>query len=263
MTLQNARPAVPLALDQIGSTWEPVWANNAAAGTRKTTTIATGDRCIAEYSVLGCNPSDRSDLLVRAYNIEPTFGPAVGGSVDVLVDEWTIPKSTILTIEDCEDDWTIPGAQGANVSATADTTATKEGTNNVPIVVGASAVAGMLAYENFTAINTIDYTHIRLWAMSTVTTAAGDFILYLTDTNGGVSSGTPETLLLPALTANVWKRCYIPTARVALAAVSIAVSQVVHTHLTLRLDDIQAMRLSRASFTARVESAWRCRISAH
>lgn len=242
------RAAQKLEKTQVGSDWEPAWADGAAALTAKAATFTASDRQMQQYSVLTCNPSDRSDMLVRIYNTEESFGPASGEDMLAAVDEWLVPRSTLALLENCEDSWSIPAAQGANVSATADNTGTIEGTNNVPIVIGASAEAGLLAYETVLITDYTAYTHVRAWVYASVATAAGALQLRLGSDNSCATA--IETIDFPALDATTWTRIYLPLAnRVASTATlhpvrSVGLVQPTHAALTLRIDDVQLMQMS-------------------
>ncbi len=91
-----------------------------------------------------------------------------------------------------------------NVTATADATDKKEGTDSSDLLVATAFTTGLAAYENISpALDISSYDSIQLWIKSTVTTAATQLDLVIDDSTGCGSAS--ETIDLPVLTANTWK----------------------------------------------------------
>jgi len=144
-------------------------------------------------------------------------------------------------VEDAEDAWNE--IVNANVTSTADAAVKKVGAASAKFVVAVGAVAGeLLAAEAMSALDLSLYDQIKLWALSSVTTTAGQLQLLLDDT---AASASPVVALdLPALTAATWAHCVLPY-NAALAGlkniISIGIKQVADLGVfTLNLDDVRA-----------------------
>lgn len=101
-------------------------------------------------------------------------------------------------IEDCEDAWTA----STNVTCTADSDNEQRGTYCAKMAIAAGFSTGLAAYEDVSALDFTDYTHVRFEVMSDVATAAGDLQFLLDDTAGCGSA--LESLNIGALTADTW-----------------------------------------------------------
>jgi predicted secreted protein len=142
-------------------------------------------------------------------------------------------------MEDCEDVW-VQGTADTTVSA--ETTSPPVGTKFVrgtTVTVGATT---LLMYEDFVAKDITAYDAIYCWLRSSVTTAADD-LQFLIDEGTGAAA-PEETLSIPVLTANVWRRCLMPlTTPSALNAVQ-SVGLYQKTNLadgTFDVDDVEAI----------------------
>lgn len=108
---------------------------------------------------------------------------------------------TALLIEDCEDTWNEQVVSGVALS----TTTGKVGTNCARATTTSVGATTVLMSEAITK-DASAYHAAFWWARTSLTTAAGDLALLLSEAQ---NCATPaETLLIPALTANTWKQCF-------------------------------------------------------
>lgn len=113
-------------------------------------------------------------------------------------------------IDDADDAWVA----SANVTGSTDTSDKKEGDASVDLIVAGAFTTGIIAYENFGALDLSDHYSVRFWVKSDTDLAAGVLQLLLDDTNGAVSP--VETLDLPAITAaDGWTRVQLKFAAAA------------------------------------------------
>ena len=133
----------------------------------------------------------------------------------------------------------------SNVTATADATDKKEGTDSSDLLVATAFTTGLIAYENISpAIDMSSYDSIQFWMKSTVTTSATQLDLIIDDSTG---CGSPsETIDIPVLTANTWKLVKVgitdSTTRTAIQCVGITVASDLSTTQdeTITVDEIFA-----------------------
>lgn len=142
-----------------------------------------------------------------------------------------------LLIEDCEDAWN-EHAEGGCTSAT---TTGKVGTyaaRVTTVTVGADVVMmSEVITKDLTA-----YDVVICWARNSVGTAITDLKLLLDDT---AECASPlETLALPALTANIWKQCFMKLSTPASLGSLISVGLYQDVDLgdgTFDIDDVRAL----------------------
>jgi flagellin-like protein len=97
--------------------------------------------------------------------------------------------------------WT---SASSSVTATASTTAKKEGTASSNLSITSGGGTGLGAYDDLAAtadLSSID--SIKLWVISSVDTAAGDVEIVIDDT--AACGSALENIDLPVLVANTWK----------------------------------------------------------
>ena len=108
--------------------------------------------------------------------------------------------SSALLVEDCEDVW-VAGTGASSISVVTG----KVGTycvRDTTTTLGASA----LMMTEIISKDLSTYDGVYFWFRSSLTTAAGDLALLLDDT---ALCATPlEVLILQAITADTWKRCF-------------------------------------------------------
>lgn len=159
-----------------------------------------------------------------------------------------------VMIEPCEAAWDELVA--ANVTVTADTTDKKKGSASVKFaVLDAVPAATILATEAITSKNLSSGTKLLLWVKSSVNTLSGDLQLLLDDHASCVSP--VETINLPALTANVWRRVRLVLANPNLDTAIISVGLKYVTDLgacNLWLDDIKEIFADDVTIAAAIAS---------
>tara|TARA_Y100000310_G_scaffold328100_1_gene395622 strand:+ start:15221 stop:16444 length:1224 start_codon:yes stop_codon:yes gene_type:complete len=132
---------------------------------------------------------------------------------------------------------------GSNVTASVDSKDKKQGTNSAKLVLAAGVSAGdVIAYEDFTAINLSEHTHVEFWIKCTIATIAADLKLLLDNTSGAVSP--LETLSLPALVADTWTFVRLALANPETDTAIISVGLEDDTDIgaaTVWIDDIRAV----------------------
>ena len=95
-----------------------------------------------------------------------------------------------------------------STTSTADTTDKKEGTGSADLVLAATILAELAAYDDLAApIDLSSIDSVQLWVKSSSSTNAGDIELVLDDTAACGSS--LENIDLPALVAGTWKRAIV------------------------------------------------------
>lgn len=216
------------------------WGASSVITTQKNIDFPKPASPVKEYELIIMNPSRVTDLTVSAYNLETLFN---GETMAALLETVAIPATTAEVLDDCEDAW--DSRQGANVVVATEGTIKKVGTNSVKLTVGAGAIAGLLATEAFTAANLSGRTHLELWLYSSVAMAAGDLQICIDDT---ADCASPlETINLPALAVNTWKRCTVPLFNpiTDLAVISVGIKMAVDKGaFNLYVDDVNAVTMS-------------------
>jgi len=86
--------ASPLRQNKVGDDIALAFANDAAANTQKTTTIAKPARQLEEYELIVHNPSTETDLTVKVFAVETALG---GATRDALIATLTVPKKQTTT----------------------------------------------------------------------------------------------------------------------------------------------------------------------
>jgi len=143
-----------------------------------------------------------------------------------------------VTVEDCEDAW----VDKTYVTSSNPTTGFKRGAAYLLLTATADFTTGLMATEVISSANLSGYSHIHLWAKSSIALAAGVLQLMLDDTALCVSP--IETINFPALVANTWTRISLKLATPAsdTAIISVGVNCTVdQVAFTLALDDIRAV----------------------
>jgi hypothetical protein len=142
-----------------------------------------------------------------------------------------------LLIEDCEDTWNEQVIGGC----TQDVAAGKVGTScATTATVGIGATTLIASEEVVKDLST--YDGVYWWAKSTVTTAADDLELHISQ--HALCATPEETLAYPALTLNVWKQCFARLSSPAgvPAVISVGVYQKIDlANATFSIDDVEAV----------------------
>ena len=167
--------------------------------------------------------------------------PAAETEVDNCDDEWVGRWGAPPTVvENCDDSWSTTSGF---VIPSADNVDKKEGVASAKQVIAAGFGTGLIAYENFGALDLSGPTHIELWIKSGLPQVSGDLKLLL---DNDLGCPTPlETLTIPALLANTWTKVSValtslPAARTAIVSVGLSAS-VDPGVCTIWLDDIKAV----------------------
>jgi hypothetical protein len=170
-------------------------------------------------------------------------------SLKTVLTTISVPASTAVVIEDCEDAWNEQSV--AEVTATASTTAAAlaVGTNSAKFAIGANFTTGIIGSEAFgSALNLSKYTHIYAFVYSTVALDAGDIQLLLDNT---AECASPlETINLPAIPATTLTRVRLPLANPDsdLAIISIGLNLTVDKGaMDFHIDDVNAVKMSNVS----------------
>jgi hypothetical protein len=223
------------------------WDNSAVINTTKNVTFAKSTNNPKTHEIIVANQSTATSLNVDIGNVETNMGfNAATDRLKTVLTTITIPASTAVIIEDCEDAWAE--SNGANVTATADGTTKQVGTNSAKFAVAANASAGILGTEAISSTNLSLYTHIYAWIYSSVALDAGDIQLLLDDTSNCASP--LETINLPAIAATTWTRVRLPLANPDsdLAIISIGLKMAVDKGaFDLYIDDVNAVKMSVVS----------------
>ena len=137
------------------------------------------------------------------------------GDYSIPCDIWqtigNLPKASAAVIEDCEDAWNEDTV--AEVTASADSSDKKVGSNSAKFAIGAAFTTGIIGYEQLSATNISGAWCIRAWVKTSVATADGAIQLLLDNT---AKCASPiETLDIPALLADTWTQVYLPLANPA------------------------------------------------
>lgn len=143
-----------------------------------------------------------------------------------------------LLIHDCETAW--DDASDATCTPSRETGG-KVGTYFVRGTVVAAGADVMLMAEDITKDLTA-YDGVMWWARCSITTALGNLHLLLDETADCISP--EEELDFPALTLNVWRRCFalLDDPSPLNAVVSVGIDQVIDlADLNIDVDDVQAL----------------------
>lgn len=144
-------------------------------------------------------------------------------------------------VDNCDDAWNE--VTNPNVTSTADTTDFLTGTASSKLVVAVGAAAGeVLAAEAITSTTFATKTHVRLSIKSSIDVAAGDLAFLLDET--ALCASPLNTLLLPALVANVWTTVTLPLVSpgTLTAIISIGIKQISDLGaFTLNIDNVQSL----------------------
>jgi len=142
-----------------------------------------------------------------------------------------------ILLEDCEDAWT----PSANVTATKNTTDYQVGSASCQLDISDLFGTGLIAYEDFSAVDITKAQKIGLWIKSSAARAAGDLAIGVSETAG--MGGAPVTKSLPALEANQWTFCAVSIDTAGLdAVVSVGLYAGVDLGVsTLYIDDVVAL----------------------
>lgn len=149
----------------------------------------------------------------------------------------------------CEEAWDT--AQDTNVTCTFDADH-QEGTNSAKMVMGAGAVAGLLATETITSDDISGKSQIIFWIKSSIVTTAGQLQLVLDNT---ASCATPVHILdIQALAADTWTEVtlsYNSAASGNSAIISVGVRQNEDLGIfDLFIDDIRTRTGATITFSA-------------
>lgn len=224
------------------------WAASAVVNTTKINTFTKTDEAPSSHEIIIANQSTATALTVDIGNIEENFGfNAATDNLKSVLTTITVPASTPVVIEDCEDAW--GEIVVANVTSGTEGTIKQVGTNSANIAIGAAVAAGtIVASEAISATNLSLYTHIYAWIYSSVALAAGGFQLLLDNTAECVSP--VEAINLPAIAATTWVRVMIPLANPQsdTAIISIGLKMVVDVGaVNIYIDDVNAVKMSIVS----------------
>jgi hypothetical protein len=145
---------------------------------------------------------------------------------------------TALLIEDCEDAW----AESAYAGSATSTTTGKVGTNCVRATTTSVGATSMLMSEAITK-DASAYHAAMWWARTSTTPTAGQLALRLSEE--ALCANPAEALNIPALTANVWQRCFgvfAGTTASRNALISVGLYQVADlADGTFDIDDVEAL----------------------
>jgi hypothetical protein len=144
-------------------------------------------------------------------------------------------------IEDCQDAWNEFGYTGSTASAYADG---KVGANCARATTDTVGATSILQSETLSNLDLSTYSAACWWARTSLTTAAGDLALLLSES---AKVATPaETLLMPILSANAWHHCFgvfSGTAASRNLLISVGLYQVVDlANGTFDIDDVEALK---------------------
>ena len=127
--------------------------------------------------------------------------------LDQSSEEWEI-MGEVLQNFDTVGDWTA----SANITLAGESTI-KKFTNSLKTTVGVDFTTGIMAYDDFTAVNLSRYTGISIWVYSTVALDAGDLEVVLSEVENGAKTGSEGTNFVtfpcPAIAATTWTLCRI------------------------------------------------------
>ncbi|MBA7599182.1 hypothetical protein ES703_06209 [subsurface metagenome] len=169
--------------------------------------------------------------------------PSASTVVDDCEDEWEGRWGAPPTVvEDCEDAWSVP-IPDPGVDTFQDLGDYKEGNASTRQEIDPGFSTGLIAYENFAALDLSGATHIELWIKSGLPRNAGDLKLLLDDNNNCPSP--LETLTIPALIANTWTKVSValtslPADRTAILSVGLSAS-VDPGQCKIWVDDVKAV----------------------
>lgn len=83
-----------LKQNRVGLDQTITWANNDGANTQKTKTFTKPSVSLSEYELIVYNPSTVTDITVKVFNVEASFG---GADRDALITTLSIPKKQTQT----------------------------------------------------------------------------------------------------------------------------------------------------------------------
>lgn len=153
---------------------------------------------------------------------------------------------------------TFDETASANITQTVDTEEYKESGSSLKLVYAAGAAANELITDSFTAIDLSKYTHIEIWVKPSITIGATDLEVLLDDS--AACASPIETLVLGALTADVWTRVRVALATPELDTAIISAGFRTANDIgacTLYLDDLRAVNLDTAVYRDVPLHLWR------
>ncbi|MDH5664743.1 MAG: hypothetical protein OEY10_00395 [Nitrosopumilus sp.] len=142
-------------------------------------------------------------------------------------------------MEDCEDTWNETVTGGVALSTT-----TGMDINGGSAVRATTTTVGAttILMSEVVSLNLTAYHAVSFWIRSSVNTSAGDLRFQIDDT--GSLASPLEDLLIPALTANVWKHCVLRLSDPSLLGSVISIGLYQQTDLadgTFDVDSVYAL----------------------
>lgn len=170
---------------------------------------------------------------------------SMGQDATFTIDSDTITLNTPVTenINTCEAAWTA----SANVTATAQSTTYREGSNAASLAIAAGFTTGKVAYAATAAANYAAYQQVSFLIRASTAQAASRFTLSLC--SDGVGAVPVNTVAIPALAANIWTSVTVDTAGALGASIaSVALNALADPGtVTVFLDNIIACKASSAA----------------
>jgi hypothetical protein len=152
----------------------------------------------------------------------------------------TLAGAVTANIDRCESAWT----PSANVTATAEGTTRKEGTNSSSLAIAAGFTTGLVAYSALAgATDFSSYQQVSFWIRASATVAAST--LTLTLCSDAVGATPVNTIAIPAIgVANVWLPVTVDTGGALGASIqSVALNALLDPGaVTILLDNILACK---------------------
>lgn len=158
-------------------------------------------------------------------------------------DTVTLTTAVTANIDTCEAAWTA----SANVTATAQSTTQREGTNAASLAIASGFTTGLVAYHAMSATDFSGYKQISFLVRTNAALAASVLSLNLCSDAAGA---TPvNTVAIPAITSGYWTAVVVDTAAAlgaSIQSVSISAASDPGT-ITVFLDNIIACKDSTAA----------------
>lgn len=209
----------------------------------------------------GNNANDGSTFALRKLTLaSATSGLSGGDTVKVMAspdatslaqnatftngsDTVTLTTAVTANIDTCESAWTA----SANVTATAQSTTQREGTNAASLVIASGFTTGLVAYHAMASTDFSAYKQISFLIRTSAALASGVLTLSLCSDNAGVTA--VNTVTIPAITSGQWTAVVVDTGGALGSAIqSVAINALSDPgSITVFLDNIIACKDSTAA----------------
>lgn len=207
------------------------------------------DQAVLELAGRSYDPIENLDIHTDRINARWE----IPSNIEMIQDVYYRDKFTVKELHSC--DAVFDELKAGSFAITADTEDYKRGSASNKIVI-TSGSNGDSVTDTITTVNLTKYDYLEFWIKSSVDTAEGNLKIHLID-----STGDTESLLVPALTANVWKYCRLefvaPQTNIAITKIKFEYDANSIGDCTVFLDDIKAVKNDTATWVKLPRDTWR------